>query len=270
MIVMGKNKIKAIAFDMDGTLLTDAKEISQRTRESFKALKELGLYLILSTGRSFEALEPYKIFLDLQYPVICYNGARIVSGNGKIIKDHLLDDRISKYIINFARKEKVHIQIYRKGKLLFEQRTPEAEFYENHVNLKGDIINYDKLDSLGLTKIMYLGDHEYLITLADAIKEKFGKDLSVMFSNQMFLEFMPGGVSKGNAISELADYLGIGLESVMAFGDGENDISMIKKVGMGIAMSNASKEVKESADLVTLSNNEDGVAEVLEDYFGLK
>ena len=266
---MKKNKIKAIAFDMDGTLLNDAKEISPRTRESFEALKELGLYLILATGRSFEALEPYKMYLDLQYPVICYNGARIVSGNGKIIKDHLLEDRISKYIINFARKEKVHIQIYRNGKLFFEKRTPEAEFYENHVNLKGDIVNFDKLDSLGLTKIMYLGDHEYLVTLAGAIKENFGQDLSVMFSNPMFLEFMPGGVSKGNSLSELADYLGIGLENIMAFGDGENDISMIKTAGIGIAMSNANTEVKEFADLVTLSNNEDGVAEVLEDYFGL-
>ncbi|MCK5153456.1 MAG: HAD-IIB family hydrolase, partial [Spirochaetales bacterium] len=71
---MKKSSIKAIAFDMDGTLLTDAKEISSRTRKCFEALEDRGISLILSTGRSFEALEPYKKDLNLDHPVICYNG----------------------------------------------------------------------------------------------------------------------------------------------------------------------------------------------------
>ncbi|MCK5197927.1 MAG: HAD-IIB family hydrolase, partial [Spirochaetales bacterium] len=130
---MKKSSIKAIAFDMDGTLLTDDKQISPRTRRCFKALKNRGISLVLSTGRSFEALEPYKKDLSLNHPVICYNGARILGNNGDLIKDHLLSDDIARYIIDFAREDGVYIQIYRNGKLYFEKRTPEADFYENHV-----------------------------------------------------------------------------------------------------------------------------------------
>ena len=85
----------------------------------------------------------------------------------------------------------------------------------------------------------------------------------------MILEISAGGVSKGNSLLELSEYLGIGIENIMAFGDGENDISMIKTAGIGIAMSNAGPEVKSAADIVTSSNNNDGVAEVLEEFFGL-
>ena len=262
-------KVKAIAFDMDGTLLTDDKQISSRTRRCFKALEERGISLVLSTGRSFEALEPYKNDLNLNHPVICYNGARILGNKGEIIKEHLLPDEISRFIIDFARKERVHIQIYRNGNLYYERSTPEAEFYENHVSIKGKIVNFDDFTPLGFTKMMYLGDHNYLEGLGASIKKHCGKNLSVMFSNPMFLEFMDGEVSKGKALFEVADHLGIGIDSVMAFGDGENDISMIETAGIGVAMSNAANEVKAVADSVTLSNNDDGVAVFLEDFFEL-
>ena len=266
---MKKNSIKAIAFDMDGTLLTDDKQISPRTRRCFEALEERGIALILSTGRSFEALEPYKNDLNLNYPVICYNGARILGNSGNLIKEHQLQDDIARYIIDLAREENLHIQIYRNGKLFFEKRTPEADFYENHVNIKGKVVNFDDFNPPGFTKIMYLGDHDYLDGLGTAIKKHFGKRLSVMFSNPMFLEFMDGGVSKGSALFEVADHLDISIDNIMAFGDGENDKSMIETAGIGVAMSNATEEVKAAADSITLSNNEDGVAVFLEDFFDL-
>lgn len=266
---MKTNSIKAIAFDMDGTLLTDDKQISPRTGRCFKALEKQGIALVLSTGRSFGALEPYKKDLNLNYPVICYNGARILGNSGNLIKDHQLQDDIARYIIDFAREEDLHIQIYRNGKLYFEKRTPEGDFYENHVNVKGTVVNFDDFDPPGITKIMYLGDHDYLDGLGKLIKKHFEKRLSVMFSNPMFLEFMAGGVSKGSALFEVADHLGIGIDSIMAFGDGQNDISMIKTAGIGIAMSNATNEVKAVADSITLSNNDDGVAVFLEDFFEL-
>ena len=266
---MKKSSIKAIAFDMDGTLLTNDKQISPRTRRCFEALEDRGVALVLSTGRSFEALEPYKNDLNLNHPVICYNGARVLGNNGGLIKDHLLQDDISRYIIAFARKEDVHIQIYRNGKLYFEKRTPEADFYENHVNIKGTIVNFDDFNPPGFTKIMYLGDHEYLEGLGTAIEKNFRENLSVMFSNPIFLEFMDGGVSKGRALFDVADYLDIGIDNIMAFGDGQNDISMIDTAGIGVAMDNATDEVKAVADSIALSNNDDGVAVFLEEFFRL-
>ncbi len=266
---MKKSSIKAIAFDMDGTLLTDDKKISSRTRRCFEALEEQGVALVLSTGRSFEALEPYKNDLNLNHPVICYNGARILGNSGNLIKDHSLPDDIARYIIDFARENGVHIQIYRNGKLYFEKRTLEADFYENYVNVKGKVVNFEDLNLHGFTKIMYLGDHDYLDGLGTAIKKHFGKRLSVMFSDPMFLEFMDGGVSKGRALFEVADHLNIKIDNIMAFGDGQNDISMIETAGIGVAMDNATDEVKAVADSITLSNNDDGVAVFLEEFFWL-
>ena len=256
-------------FLQSGTLLTDAKEITSRTRRCFIALEARGVSLILSTGRSFEALEPYKNDLNLNHPVICYNGARILGNSGELIKDHLLPDDIARHIIDFAREDGVHIQIYRNGKLYFEKKTPESDFYENHVNIKGKIVNFNDFDPLGITKIMYLGDHDHLVGLGEEIENKFGERLSVMFSNPMFLEFMDGGVSKGSALFEVTDYLDISIDNIMAFGDGQNDISMIETAGIGIAMDNATDEVRAVADSITLSNNDDGVAVFLEEFFKL-
>jgi Cof subfamily protein (haloacid dehalogenase superfamily) len=264
-----KNNIKAIAFDMDGTLLTDAKEVSARTRSCFEALEERGVSLILSTGRSFEALEAYKKDLNLNHPVICYNGARILGSRGELIKEHQLPDDIARYIIDFARKDGVHIQIYRNGTLYFEKRTPEADFYEKHVNLKGEIVNFDDFNPLSITKIMYLGNHEYLNSLGVEIRKQFEKRVTAMFSLSTFLEFMDGNVSKGNALNEIAEYLDIGIDNIMAFGDGDNDKSMIETAGIGVAMANATDKVKAVANSITLSNNDDGVAEFLEEFFEL-
>jgi Cof subfamily protein (haloacid dehalogenase superfamily) len=266
---MKKNNIKAVAFDMDGTLLTDAKEVSTRTRRCFEALEERGVSLILSTGRSFEALDPYKKDLNLNHPVICYNGAQIFGKEGSLIRDHLVTDKHSRYLIDFARKLDVHIQIYRDGKLYFEKRTAEGEFYENHVSVKGDVVNFDNFKPLKFTKLMYLGDHHYLSGLEAQIRDQIGNEMSIMFSNPMFLEFMDGTVSKGNALYEVAEHLNIGIENIMAFGDGDNDKSMIETAGIGVAMENATPDVRSVANEITLSNNDDGVAEFLEEFFDL-
>ncbi len=266
---MKRSNIKAIAFDMDGTLLTDAKEVSERTKRCFQALEERGISLILSTGRSFEALEPYKKDLNLNHPVICYNGAQILGKSAEVIRDHLVQENHSGYLIDFARKEGVHIQVYRDGKLFFEKKTPEAEFYENHVSVKGEIVNFDNFKPFKFTKLMYLGDHQYLTGLKTLITEQIGNEMSIMFSNPMFLEFMDGLVSKGNALFEVAEHLGIDISNIMTFGDGDNDKSMIEAAGIGVAMGNATSGVKAVANEITLSNNDDGVAEFLEEFFGL-
>ncbi len=264
-----KNSIRAIAFDMDGTLLNEVNRITTRTKTVIDSLKLKGIDLVLSTGRSYEALLPFKNELDLDSPVICYNGARILQADGSIIKNHTVDNDISRYLIDFAREKDVHIQAYRDGVLYFEKRTPEAVSYEKHVNLKGEVINFDKLEAFDFTKIMYLGEHETLSELSNMVKSVFSRDLSVTFSNPRYLEFMPGGVSKGKAIDEVADYLGIETAGIMAFGDGENDISMIKAAGIGVAMENGTPELKAEADRTALSNRKDGVALFLEEFFEL-
>jgi len=166
--------------------------------------------------------------------------------------------------------EGVHLQIYRDGKLYYEKRTPEADYYEKFVSVKGEIVNLDDFEPLNFTKLMYLGDNQFLSDLEARINNQIGNDMSIVFSNPMFLEFMDGMVSKGHALFEVAEHLGIEISNIMAFGDGNNDISMIETAGIGVAMENATPDVRSVANEITLSNNDDGVAEFLEDFFGME
>ncbi len=262
-------KIKLVALDMDGTLLTDEKKISPVTKDCLSALTQMGIYVVIITGRSYEALKPYKEELGLETPVICYNGSQIVDGKtGRIMKDYTLPDKSSRYIIDFARKNDIHVQGYKEGVLYFEERRPESEMYESHVNLKGRIVNFDSMDPLDFTKMMYVGDHENLRKAMEKVEAGIGDTTSIMFSNTEFLEFMRKGVSKGEALHMLLSDMNIAPEEVIAFGDGDNDVPLIQAAGTGVAMGNASPAVKEAADITAPSNNDDGIAVVLKTLCG--
>ena len=257
-------KIKLVALDMDGTLLTDDKKITPKTKECLSVLTDKGISVVIITGRSYEALKPYKEELGLDTPVICYNGSQIVDGKtGRVIKNYLLPDKSSRYIIDFARKHNIHVQAYKEGVLYFEKRRPESDMYESHVNLNGLIVDFDSMDPLGFTKMMYVGDHENLRKAMAEIEAAIGSSTSIMFSNTEFLEFMLKGVSKGKALHMLLSDMHITPDKVIAFGDGDNDVSLIQAAGTGVAMGNASPAVKEAADITAPSNNEDGIAAVL-------
>ena len=258
------NIIKVIALDMDGTLLDDNKNISASTDECIKKLQEKGILTIIITGRSFEALKPYKEKLNLATPVICYNGAQVIDGKTeKILQNYPLPDRSSRFIIDLARKEDIHFQAYKDGILYFEKRRQESDYYENHVNLKGEIVDFDDINPFEFTKMMYVGDHGRLEKAAAKVLDAVGDITSVIFSNTEFLEFMHRDVSKGKTLLYVLESLGILPEETIAFGDGDNDISLLQAAGIGAAMVNASAAVKKVSDFITLSNNEDGIPEFL-------
>ena len=258
------DKIKLVAVDMDGTLLDDEKNISRRTKECLGQLIRRGIDVVIITGRSYEALKPYKDELGLETPVICYNGSQTVDGKtGKILRDEVLPDESSRYIIELARREDIHVQAYKNGTLYFERRRPESDHYESHVNLKGEIVDFDSMNPLNFTKMMYVGSHERLAGVMRKVEADIGDKTSVMFSNVEFLEFMKKGISKGEALNLLLSDMGIDPADTIAFGDGDNDVSLLEAAGIGVAMGNASEAVKAAADFVTDSNNEDGIARFL-------
>lgn len=259
------NEIKAVAVDMDGTLLNDNKELTSATKNCIEKLKINGILPILVTGRSFEALEPFKKKLALTTPVICYNGAQIIDGTtGKLLQDYLLPEESSRLIIGLARKENVHFQAYKDGVLYFEKYSPEAEYYENHVNLKGEIVNFDEMEPLEFTKMMYVGDPAHLKKMKKLLQKTISHNTAIMFSKAEFLEFMHKDVSKGNALLTVLADLGITPEETIAFGDGDNDVSMLRAAGIGVAMENAAAIVKDAADFTAPSNNNDGIVRFLE------
>ncbi len=257
-------KIKAVALDMDGTLLNDQKEITPVTKRCIENLKKKGIYPILVTGRSFEALKPFKEVLGLRTPVISYNGAQIVDGiTGKLLQDSPLSDTSSRFILELARRENIHVQAYRNGTLYYERHRPESEHYESHVNLKGEVVDFDSLEPFKFTKMMYVGKHKVLEKMKDTVLAAVGSTTAVMFSNDEFLEFMSKDVSKGKALLAVLSLLGLSPQEAIAFGDGDNDIPLLETAGIGVAMENASPSVKKAADFTASSNNNDGIARFL-------
>jgi len=261
-------KIKVVAVDLDGTLLTDDKRISEATESSLRNLSKRGISVIIATGRSYEALKPFKEQLELDTPVICYNGAQVVDGRTEeILLDIRLPDSSSRFIIDYARKNDIHVHAYKEGGLYYERRRKESDYYESHVGVKGRVVNFDTMKPFGFTKMMYVGDHAHLERAAGVAVPAIGMNTSVIFSNTEFLEFIHKDVSKGNGLLYALDLMGYSPEEAVAFGDGDNDISLLEAAGIGVAMGNASPSVKAAADIIAPSNSEDGIAFVFSSFF---
>lgn len=262
---------KIIFSDLDGTLLTDDKQITSGNRAAIGELTAAGHSFVIATGRPFESA--YKISAELG---LDGEGCYIVSYNGSHVYDCykrevLLDRRLSmqtvRELFHFAWAEGLYIQTYQDGKILAKERTKELDFYEKNTNLEG-LARADVLDYLTREP-----NKAIVIDLNDRTRlERFQKKheawakgkCRLLFSNAKYLEVIAEGVSKQTGIDFLTDYLGADKADIIAVGDEANDIEMIRAAGIGVAVQNASDAAKEAADYVTrLSNNEDAIAEVI-------
>ncbi len=263
--------IKAVAFDLDGTLLDSNGDLSPAVITAVQLLRDRGILPIIATGRSFQAMSIYKKQLDISSPVICYNGAAIFNGHsGKILHSCLLDDEISQRIIDLGRAHGFHTQGFRNEELLFESHNEEVENYERHIGFHGSLVNFDTIEPLHMTKMMYVSqDTDGILELAKQLEAEFGRRLNQCFSLPTFYEMMDGQACKRQALEMVLDDAGIDMAHTMAFGDGHNDIPMLTSVKVGVVMNNASDEVKVSTNYRALDNDKDGVARYLDSYFHL-
>ncbi len=263
-------RIRLIAIDVDGTLLNTSREISSRTLEVLDRVRSKGVKLVLVTGRNYPGVKPLYQAIRANGPVVCYNGASVINGDdGSVISSTMLDDRITRRIIEFARARDIHIQVFIGNQFYYERARKEAASYEANVNIAGKVISFSEIDDLRALKVLCIADHEKLLEISDEIREAFGDKIFQTFSFPYYLEVMSGEVSKAEGLKVVSLQLGIDPDEIAAFGDGENDIAMLKFAGVGVAMENASDPVKEAAGYVTCSNDEDGLARFLEEYLGL-
>lgn len=265
---------KIIFSDLDGTLLTDDKQISPGNRVAIRSMTAAGHSFVIATGRPFESA--YKISEELG---LNGEGCYIVSYNGSHVYDcyrkrALLDKKLSmetvRELFGFAWSAGLYAQTYQNGEILTRERTEELDFYERNTNLPGhpreDVLDF-------LTKepnkviIINLNDHERLVHFQEELGAWAKGKCRLTFSNSQYLEVIAEGVSKQTGIEFLMEHLGVGLADTIAVGDEANDIEMIEAAGVGVAVQNASAAAKEAADYVThLSNNEDAIAEVIEKF----
>ncbi|MEI6857962.1 Cof-type HAD-IIB family hydrolase [Psychrilyobacter sp.] len=258
--------IKAIMLDLDGTLLDNLHRISDTNKKILKKLEDKGIKIFLATGRSYESMRSYHEELNLTTPAICYNGAKIIYSHGNE-KEYPVKERPLQILIDIARKYKTHLNIYQHEIWYSENiKNEETKIYREISGLKPVEKDFDSLDEMFSTKVLYIGEQEKLLKIEKNIKNKLGDSVHTTFSKPFFLEILDGNVNKGTAMKNIMEEENIPLSQVIAFGDGLNDKEMLETAGIGVAMDGAFDELKQVADHVTTSNNESGVGEFLKKY----
>jgi Cof subfamily protein (haloacid dehalogenase superfamily) len=277
------NSIKALALDLDGTLLRPDNSISKRTLSALKACMDRGVRIILCTGRAAEAAEYYRAAIGAEGPMVYYNGAEVVDmPGGKVLNAVLLDLEAVDFCVDLSRSAGIYFQAYFPGPgypddprniLTAELRGPEREMYFRHTGILAVMENLKETIALqksrGCIKGMFIGEPEDLEEMRSRVEERFGGRIYMARSFKTFLEILNAGASKGLGLQYVMDRQGIAKNEIMAFGDDENDIPMFRTAGFSAAPANAKDTVKEAAGFITGANTDDGVAAYLESLFGL-
>jgi Cof subfamily protein (haloacid dehalogenase superfamily) len=276
--------IKALASDMDGTLLLPDKTLGARTLKALGACMERGIKVILSTGRGVESVEPYRRTIGTTGPQIYYNGAEVLDmPGGTTIHAEPLDAAPVLFCLELARKKGLYLQVYfpagalpagtfgasDKEILLTEKLGPESEYYLKNSGLQARAGNLEAALSTpglpGIIKAMFITKEEYHEELKNSIRERFGDSVTIVRSSPIYLEILAKGVSKGVGLAHALKYLDIDPKDTIVFGDEENDLSMFAAAGYSAAPANAVKASLEKASFRIGSNAEEGVAVFLEE-----
>lgn len=264
-------KYKLLVLDVDGTLVNNEREISKRTLATLLKVQQMGVRIVLASGRPTYGLMPLAKALELgNYGgfIISYNGCQIINANnGEILFERRINPEMLPYLEKKAHKNSFDIFTYHDDTIITD--SPENEYIRNEAQLNNlDIIVEDEFSiaiDFAPCKCVLVGDDEQaLISLEEHWKKRLDGALDAFRSEPYFLEVVPSGVNKANTLGVLLEHLGVTREEIIAIGDGVCDVTMLQLAGMGIAMGHSQDSVKVCADYVTASNEEDGVAQAVE------
>ena len=261
---------KLIAMDLDGTLNNDQKIITEKTKAALMAAQKRGIRLALASARPSPGLFKERDILRLQdYNgiLMSYNGGRIVdAATGKVLFETSMDLAQTKQVLRRLEALPVTpilddgVQFYVADKNGYKV---DYECKNNNMTCT-EVGNLADFLSFAPIKILMSVQPEELAEVQKQIADFLPETLTVVQTAAFYLEVIPKVINKGQGIRDICAVLGIDPSEVISFGDAANDIPMLREAGMGVAMGNAAEAVKAAANMVTLSNNEDGIAAALE------
>jgi Cof subfamily protein (haloacid dehalogenase superfamily) len=223
--------------------------------------------VIVVTGRMYRSIAPYLKEAGLEDPVVCYQGAVVAEADGTFLRHVPIPLDVAREAIDAVTAEGVHLNAYVDDDLYVAEVTPEARAYADfqHIPLHpvGDLRTWL---SQPPTKLVAVDERTRIDELEQRLKPRFAGRLYVSKSLPEFLEFASPDVNKASGLAFLADRLGFSREGTVALGDGENDVELVEWAGFGVAVANAHERVLAAADLVCPSDEEEGVAQVIEAY----
>lgn len=258
---MKRDHIKLAVSDIDGTLVNEDKKVTPLTREAIKTFQERGGSFTLATGRIEKSAIPYCRDLNIRVPVILYNGARIVDPlTGEVLWEKSLQKEDFNKALVLRSQYPFDYLIYSDGEAFVFERSDAVKLFESGDGYECTIIkDPDMFKERDVTKILMIGDNSFFSGFREDFNGIRENPAALVQSESNYLEILPEGVNKGRALDKLQEILGLNKENIICFGDNMNDIEMLQNAGTGIAMENARSEVKEAADQLTSSHNDDGV-----------
>lgn len=261
-----------LVLDLDGTLTNSEKKITPPTREALIEIQQTGKKVVLASGRPTPGIVPLAKELNLKdygSYILSFNGARITNcATGEIIYNKVLPANVIPVIYKMIKEYDVDILTYSDDSIISgicPNQYTEVESRINNLPVKR-VDNFVDFVDFPVNKLLITGDPAITEQLEKILKNQFHKLLSIYRSEPFFLEVMPQNIDKANSLQKLLNSVGLVADQMICCGDGFNDLTMIEYAGLGVAMANAQPVVKESADFITKSNDEDGVLHVINKF----
>lgn len=265
---------KIIAMDLDGTLTNSDKIITPKTKAALMHLQKEGVKVVLASGRPTRGIQHLEEELELQKYggyILPYNGGQIIEcASGNVLHSRTIPPHVCQRIVALAKIFYANLLTYHNEELLCLEKYDMYAEIESKINgmtiVQPD--DYEKaIAGFDVPKFIMLEDEHHLVRIQNAIHPALSKYCECFTSAPYFLEITPKGIDKGSSLDVLLNHIGMDRSDLVTVGDGMNDVSMLRIAGLGVAMGNARQEVKNAADFVTLSNDEDGIAYMIEQFF---
>lgn len=261
--------IKMIATDIDGTILKYNFEFNPEIKDCIKRLDESGIKVILVTGRMYSATTYIAEELGLKNPLICYQGGLVKcnDGSNEILYEKNLDPDIAKQIIKWAKENDVHLNLYMEDELFVEKDDAIVRRYTGERSTGFKVKSFEDIDLHRINKLLAIDfqNHERVTEWENYLLKNYD-NVYVVKSMPCFCEISHPEATKSSAVEFLTDYYGFKKEEVLTIGDQNNDIELLKAGGIKIAMGNATDELKQVADYVTDTVNNNGFVKAIDKF----
>lgn len=266
-------KYHMLVLDIDGTLTNSKKEITPATKAALIGLQEKGGRVVLASGRPACGIQKVAEELELarfNNFILAFNGARIINcGSGETIYKKTVPSSMIPEIYNAAISHHVGLITHEGASVI--AATPIDSYMELEARINAipirQVSDFPHYVTFPVYKCLMTGEPEHLAEVERELREQFHGVLNIYRSEPFFLELAPQSVDKAYSLGKLLGSLGMPRQEMVCCGDGYNDISMLEYAGLGVAMKNAQELVREKADYITASNDEDGIVQVIEKFF---
>lgn len=256
---------RLVVSDLDGTLLTREHRIGDYTRQVLRGLRDQGVDLLLASGRHFQDVRAVSALIGSGVHTISSNGAAVYDGEGTVVELTSIEPACLAFLVTDPAFASVHKNLFRARDWLVERPEPRLLAYHEESGFAYRVVDFRGLEPEPVLKVFYFGEHSELLDLENHIRERCEGEVATTFSLPFTLEVMAGGVSKGAALERVCKRMGVDLSEVVAFGDGLNDLEMLRAAGSGVLMGNADPRLRAAlpGNPVIGYNTEEAVAHYL-------